>query len=53
MQEEKCLPGENETKSISGIRLTGVSCEPKDGPDFYTRSFDLNLKQKVIFVPLP
>ncbi|XP_052252351.1 receptor-type tyrosine-protein phosphatase T-like [Dreissena polymorpha] len=45
-EEEKCLPGENETKSISGIRLTGVSCESKDGPEFYTRSFDLNLKQK-------
>ncbi|XP_052251834.1 receptor-type tyrosine-protein phosphatase kappa-like [Dreissena polymorpha] len=45
-EEEKCLPGENETKSISGIRLTGVSCESKDGPEFYTRSFDLNLKHK-------
>ncbi|KAH3889362.1 receptor-type tyrosine-protein phosphatase epsilon-like [Dreissena polymorpha] len=45
-EEEKYFPGENETKSISGIRLTGVFCEPTDGSDFYTRSFDLNLNQK-------
>ncbi|XP_052251424.1 receptor-type tyrosine-protein phosphatase kappa-like isoform X2 [Dreissena polymorpha] len=40
------IPGESETRSFSGISLTGISREQKEGSDFHTRSFDLTLKQK-------